>query len=149
MITANDITVGFQNVVLYYEFATEDIYYVSELKGKWARDILFLNGNHYLSLSGSSDEWLYQFEEDTRKVQKVYDTKISYFSVSAAAENAEYIAWLLGEHTDYADRYIGHLILKVRKHLALRKSIVLLTNIVRDLTLNCTWKIRLFVMKII
>ena len=115
LITANDITVGFQNVVLYYEFATEDIYYVSELKGKWARDILFLNGNHYLSLSGSSDEWLYQFEEDTRKVQKVYDTKISYFSVSAAAENAEYIAWLLGEHTDYADRYIGHLILKDKK----------------------------------
>lgn len=110
LITANHITVGFQNVVLYYEFATEDIYYVSELKGKWARDILFLNGKHYLSLSGSSDESLYQFEEDTRKVQKVYDTKTSY--LSAAAENEKYIAWLLGESTDSADRYIWHLILK-------------------------------------
>ena len=72
------------------------------------RDTLFLSLIHIY-------EWLYQFEEDTRKVQKVYDTKISYFSVSAAAENAEYIAWLLGEHTDYADRYIGHLILKDKK----------------------------------
>lgn len=110
LITA-DITVGFQNVVLYYEFATEDIYYVSELKGKWARDILFLNGKHYLLLSGNSDESLYQFEEDTRKVQKVYDTKTSY--LSAAAENAKYIAWLLGESTDdSAYTYIWHLILK-------------------------------------
>lgn len=119
-----DVSVGEKGILisvdsrvggLYYEFATGDIYHVSELKRKWLPDILFLNGKHYLSLLGNSDMSLYQFEEDTRKVQKVYDTKISYFSLSATAENAEYIAWLLGEHTDYADRYIGHLILKDKK----------------------------------
>lgn len=119
-----DVSVGEKGILisvdsrvggLYYEFAMGDIYHVSELKRKWLPDILFLNGKHYLSLLGNSDMSLYQFEEDTRKVQKVYDTKISYFSLSATAENAEYIAWLLGEHTDYADRYIGHLILKDKK----------------------------------